>query len=295
MLQSGLTRRFFSAASSSRVFSSCSVQFRWNNFTTTFIHHQHETITRDYARKITKKESPGSTEASIDSLLAEYEKRSKHYEAEVVEKKPRKKVKKVSSSSPVTTTTVVEEQSIQDINSIELPHELQQEVEPSSVEIPVVEMPEEFKDRYPEDTLKLLTTEESKRLLTIYEVCELMDKHFGLDLLVMDLSEKCSFAEYLVFVTGSSYRHMKTLAKSVVDALHERQLYKLKPKIEGETDTNWMVVDAGNIVVQVFSPEGRRSYDLERKWAFTTKAEFEPTLEQLSKLMDQDIKKKKKK
>ncbi|KAG2386570.1 hypothetical protein C9374_002314 [Naegleria lovaniensis] len=245
----------------------------------------HEIIARNYARKITKKET-SSTEASIDSLLAEYEQRSKHYEAEVVEKKPKKKVKKVSK-------TVVEEQPVEDNNIVELPSELQQQ--DTSDEIPLVREAEEFKDRYPEDTIKLLTAEEANRLLTINEVCELMDKHFGLDLLVMNLSEKCSFAEYLVFVTGSSYRHMKTLAKSVVDALYERRLHKLKPKIEGEMDTNWMVVDAGNIIVQVFSPEGRRSYDLERKWAFTTKAEFEPTLEQLSSIFEKETKKKKKK
>lgn len=48
------------------------------------------------------------------------------------------------------------------------------------------------------------------------------------------------------------------------------------PTIEGENCDSWMVVDGGNVVLQVFSAEGRAFYDLERKWAFTKIEEYEP-------------------
>ncbi|EFC46075.1 predicted protein [Naegleria gruberi] len=237
--------------------------------------------------------------SSIESLLEEYEQRAKQYEVEV-EKKPRKKKSTTSKKSPNTSIILndgVEEAEIESVSELNISNlENVSEsylVEPA--EIPTVELNEDFSERYPEDSFKLLTEEEVKRLLTIEEVCDLLDKNFGLDLVVMDLTEKCSFAEYLVFVTGSSHRHMKTLAKSVIKELTARKLFKLKPTIEGETDTNWMVVDAGNIIVQVFSPEGRKAVDLERKWSFHSKKDFEPTLEELANAIGENPKRKKKK
>jgi len=225
---------------------------------------------------------------SVDLLLEEYEKRTKQYQTPVVEKVKKSKKKKAIAAVPVEESTPITQL------TPEMFADAPQEGQHEEI-IPVEELAEEFKDRYSDkDPLHLLTEEETRRLMTIDEVCELVDKNFGLDLVVMDLREKCSFAEYLVFVTGSSTRHMKTLAKSVVQELISRKLFKLKPTIEGETDEQWMVVDAGNIVVQVFSPEGRRSFDLERKWAFHSRADFEPTLEDLAKAYEPTKKGKKK-
>lgn len=48
------------------------------------------------------------------------------------------------------------------------------------------------------------------------------------------------------------------------------------PSIEGANCDNWMLVDCGNVIVHAFSAEGRAYFDLERKWAFEKKEQFEP-------------------
>ncbi|KAL9654366.1 hypothetical protein ABK040_010394 [Willaertia magna] len=302
-------RRFisFSKNCQFRKFNSCC--FNPVLYNTTIINNNSNQI-RTYATKITRSttKTKSSSTTNIDTLLSEYEERMKNYQ-------PQQQMNKV--------TTTIKEETEQNLstnneNNIEEEsnnsrlltskknkkkrqeeqEELKKEVDDGS-DLPTLEeaiqLQESFKDRYTNDPIKILTEEEKRNLLTIDDCVQLLEENFVQDLLVMNLEGKCSFATHLIFATGSSYRHMKTLAKSILDEVIARKLFSLNPTIEGEQDSNWMIVDAGNIIVQVFSPEGRRYYDLERKWSFQTIEEYEPTLGQMLDNGENNKKGKKKK
>jgi ribosome-associated protein len=86
----------------------------------------------------------------------------------------------------------------------------------------------------------------------------------GVDIRVLDLREIGAFTDFFVIATGTSDRHVRTVADSAVDALRahgERPL-----GVEGEDRARWVLVDAGDVVLHVFQGEVREFYDLERLW-----------------------------
>lgn len=106
-------------------------------------------------------------------------------------------------------------------------------------------------------------------LMSLGDLLEILEESRALDLVVIDMRKKCGFCHYMVFTTGQNMRHMHVMATRVVKDLRRRRIRGLNPSIEGEGSDIWMLVDCGNMVLNVFSPEGRAYYDLERKWAFT--------------------------
>lgn len=84
------------------------------------------------------------------------------------------------------------------------------------------------------------------------------------DILLMDIQDVASFADYFIVSTGTSDRMLSTLAKSVIDTA--RNEYKLRGNVEGQPEYGWVVVDLGDIVVHLFSPEQRDYYQLEELW-----------------------------
>ena len=85
----------------------------------------------------------------------------------------------------------------------------------------------------------------------------------GEDILTLDLKGKGGLADAFVLVTGNSETHMKTLAETAEEVLDKAGQ---KCRIEGENSVNWRLIDAGDIVVHVFSHKGRDFYRLERLW-----------------------------
>lgn len=81
---------------------------------------------------------------------------------------------------------------------------------------------------------------------------------------VLDLGGVCSFTDYFVIASGTSDRHLRSLA----DAVHERarELGERTIGGEGERSTRWALIDLGDIVIHLFSPEARMYYALERLW-----------------------------
>lgn len=69
----------------------------------------------------------------------------------------------------------------------------------------------------------------------------------------------------MIIATGLSGRHVNTLADRVSEYLKEAELYYIPP--EGKENADWVVVDAGDIVVHLFRPEVRDVYNLEKMWS----------------------------
>lgn len=74
--------------------------------------------------------------------------------------------------------------------------------------------------------------------------------------------------------SGTSNRHVRTLAEEIVDRLAEEGRRPLRR--EGLTDGQWVLLDYGDVVMHLFQPSVREYYDLERLWGDAPRIEWEP-------------------
>ena len=84
------------------------------------------------------------------------------------------------------------------------------------------------------------------------------------DIVVMDLQGKTSIASYMVIASGTSNRHVAALAEQVQMKLKEAGY---KTVSEGEEKADWVLIDAFDVIIQLFKPEVRDFYNLEKMWA----------------------------
>jgi ribosome-associated protein len=81
----------------------------------------------------------------------------------------------------------------------------------------------------------------------------------------IDLAGKSTIADYMVIASGRSQRHVGALADNLVRRLKGK--VKGRPKVEGRPQCDWVLIDAGDIVVHLFRPEVRTFYNLEKLWS----------------------------
>ena len=82
---------------------------------------------------------------------------------------------------------------------------------------------------------------------------------------VLDVRSLSSVMDYLIVASGTSSRHVKSLADNVLTKASEQGVRPLG--IEGERAGEWVLVDFGDVVVHVMQPAARSFYDLERLWS----------------------------
>ena len=85
------------------------------------------------------------------------------------------------------------------------------------------------------------------------------------DLVALDVRAVASFADTFIVATGSSDRHVRTIAEAVVE--RARELGEKPLGVEGVEDGRWVLIDLGDVIVHVFQREVREHYDLERLWS----------------------------
>jgi ribosome-associated protein len=86
----------------------------------------------------------------------------------------------------------------------------------------------------------------------------------GENILLMDIAQISSFADFFIICNGTSDRMLNSLADAVRESAKEQ--YRIIASIEGEPNDGWLVVDLGDVVVHLFSPEQRDYYGLEELW-----------------------------
>ena len=74
-----------------------------------------------------------------------------------------------------------------------------------------------------------------------------------------------SFTDRMIFASGNSNRHVKSIAQSVIDSSKKADVTILG--FEGEDVGEWVLIDLGDIVVHIMLPDTREFYDIERLWA----------------------------
>lgn len=95
-------------------------------------------------------------------------------------------------------------------------------------------------------------------------VIDKIDDLKGQDIIAIDVKGKSSITDCMIICTGTSTRHVVSIADHVVQESRAAGLLPLG--VEGEATADWVVVDLGDVIVHVMQDESRRLYELEKLW-----------------------------
>jgi ribosome-associated protein len=84
------------------------------------------------------------------------------------------------------------------------------------------------------------------------------------NVVTLDLAGKASFCDRMVIATGLADRQITAMAEHLSEKLHQAGLKRVQ--VEGAGGADWVLIDAGDIVVHLFKPEARAMYALEKMW-----------------------------
>lgn len=85
------------------------------------------------------------------------------------------------------------------------------------------------------------------------------------DVIALDVRNMTSIADHIVIASGTSSRHVKSIADRVIEQVKQAGVKPLG--VEGDAMSDWVLVDIGDVVVHVMTPATRQFYDLERLWS----------------------------
>ncbi len=102
----------------------------------------------------------------------------------------------------------------------------------------------------------------SDELLTL--VLAALDDGKGNDIKVIDVKGKTNITDYMVIASGTSDRHVISLADRVVEKAKESHFMPLG--VEGHNTGEWVLVDLGDAIIHVMKPQTREFYQLEKLW-----------------------------
>ncbi len=106
-----------------------------------------------------------------------------------------------------------------------------------------------------------MNTDEMKEL-----VISTLDDLKAVEVRVLDVQEMTSVTDIMIIASGTSSRHVKSIADNVVEAAKKNGVRPLG--IEGDQASEWILVDLGDVVVHIMKPDTRDFYNLEKLWSF---------------------------
>lgn len=109
-----------------------------------------------------------------------------------------------------------------------------------------------------------LTGQEPEDGSLVHIVLGCLDDAKAEDTTLIDLHGKTSIADAMIITTGRSNTHVSAIAERLLRALKEGGFGG--PRIEGLVNGDWVLIDAGDVIVHVFRPEVRQFYNLEKMW-----------------------------
>ena len=97
-----------------------------------------------------------------------------------------------------------------------------------------------------------------------HKIQKILTDNKAKDIIRINLEGKSSIAEFMIICSGTSNRHVIALSNHLLDALKKENLNTLS--IEGKSNGDWVLVDAGDIIIHLFRNEVRDYYALEKMW-----------------------------
>ena len=95
-------------------------------------------------------------------------------------------------------------------------------------------------------------------------VQECLDDHLAENTVTIELEGKSTIADYMIVATGRSNRQVTALAENLIRTLKRHGVVGVTP--EGMRQGDWVLIDAGDVIVHLFRPEVRVFYNLEKMW-----------------------------
>ena len=95
-------------------------------------------------------------------------------------------------------------------------------------------------------------------------ILDSLDDSKAENIIPIDIQGKSSLGDYMVIASGRSNRHVAAVADHLLKALKDAGLGTAK--VEGLPGADWVLIDAGDVIVHVFRPEIREFYNIEKMW-----------------------------
>ena len=115
------------------------------------------------------------------------------------------------------------------------------------------------------DTAHLAEREAGEALLPF--ILNQLDNGKAEEVVSIDLHGKSAMADYMVIATGASTRQVSAMTENLIDALKSDK--GVLCRTEGKDAGDWVLIDAGDVIVHLFRPEVRDFYQLEKMWSPT--------------------------
>ena len=103
---------------------------------------------------------------------------------------------------------------------------------------------------------------DSRSMLSLIE--ETLDDNQAIDIVSIDLEGKTAIADSMVIASGRSSRHVGAMADHLLERLRKGGIKGVS--VEGQKHCDWVLIDAGDVLVHLFRPEVREFYKLEKLW-----------------------------
>ena len=109
---------------------------------------------------------------------------------------------------------------------------------------------------------KNLKKQFDSKILEVLKQTLLDDKVINLK--IIDIRKKSDFADFIILGSGTSNRHIVNMAKNIREKIKKN--FNFNEPVEGLEQSNWVLIDASSIVVNIFKPKIREFYNLEKIW-----------------------------
>jgi len=96
-------------------------------------------------------------------------------------------------------------------------------------------------------------------------ILDTLNSNKALEIILIDLKNKSSMADYMIIASGTSSRHIQALSEQVLEKLKANGVKN--SRIEGKESLDWKLVDGIDLIVHIFNPEKRKFYELEKIWS----------------------------
>ncbi len=100
-------------------------------------------------------------------------------------------------------------------------------------------------------------------------ILKVLDENKAEDVTDVDLSGKSTIADFMIVASGTSTRHVSSLAQKAMEEV-SKNFPGTKHRAEGMSEADWVLVDFQDIILHIFRPEVREFYSLEKMWSAAT-------------------------
>ena len=100
------------------------------------------------------------------------------------------------------------------------------------------------------------------------DIIEILRDQKGQDIVLLEVSKKIDWAKYMIIVTGLSKRHLNAMGGAIIREYKNRRSFNIKPSVDGINSDDWVVIDTGDMLVQILNPQKRKELNLEGLWGF---------------------------